>query len=91
MMDESAEHSPISEQRASQTKILAENNIMALIVECSHEKMKHYAENPPNLEYASVFETNFAKIEVHLLVRCRIHSNIEISIDKIFSLTSNKL
>ncbi|EOY03632.1 Uncharacterized protein TCM_018721 [Theobroma cacao] len=107
MMKGSGKHSPITEQSVSQTKILADNNRVALTVECSRERMKYYAENPPNLESASgkcmynkelsdvpfiptVSETNFVEIEVHPRVRRRRHSDIEISIDKIFSLTLDK-
>ncbi|EOY26581.1 Uncharacterized protein TCM_028416 [Theobroma cacao] len=40
--------------------------------------------------FPTVFEINFAKIEVHPRVRRKRHSDTEISIDKILSLTSDK-
>ncbi|KAK6241871.1 hypothetical protein SCA6_007260 [Theobroma cacao] len=103
-LEGSGEHSPIIEKNASQT---TDNNQIAITVASPRERIKDYAENPPNFESASgkcmynkeqsdvlsipsVSEIKFAKIEVHQRVRRRRHFDTEVSIDKLFNLTSDK-
>ncbi|EOY32587.1 Uncharacterized protein TCM_040582 [Theobroma cacao] len=99
------EHSPINGTNASQTtgynKIIltvacsserledyAENplNLESATGKCMYNKELSDVPSFPTFP-----GTNFAKIEVHPRVRRRRHSDTEISIDKIFSLTSDKV